>query len=39
MIVLGSRVDVFLPASQVEATVRVGDRVHAGSTTIARERT
>jgi len=39
MIVLGSRVDVFLPASRVGATVRVGDRVHAGSTTIAQERT
>jgi phosphatidylserine decarboxylase len=39
MIVLGSRVDVLLPADRVETTVRVGDRVHAGTTTIARERT
>jgi phosphatidylserine decarboxylase len=38
MIVLGSRVDVFLPAARVEATVRVGDRVRAGVSTIARER-
>jgi phosphatidylserine decarboxylase len=37
MIVLGSRVDVFLPRSRVVPTVRAGDRVHAGSTTIARE--
>lgn len=37
MIVLGSRVDVFLPARRVVGVVRVGDRVRAGSTTIARE--
>ncbi len=38
MIVLGSRVDVVLPAGRAEPAVRVGDRVRAGSTTIARER-
>jgi len=38
MIVLGSRVDVLLPAARAEAAVAVGDRVHAGETTIARER-
>jgi len=38
MIVLGSRVDLFLPADRVVATVRVGERVYAGSTTVARER-
>jgi phosphatidylserine decarboxylase len=37
MIVLGSRVDVLLPASRVAPAVRVGDRVRAGETTIARE--
>ena len=37
MIVLGSRVDVVLPAGRVRAVVRVGDRVRAGTTTIARE--
>ncbi len=37
MIVLGSRVDVFLPASRLRPTVAVGDRVRAGTTTIARE--
>lgn len=37
MIVLGSRVDVFLPRARVTATVRVGDRVRAGASTIARE--
>jgi phosphatidylserine decarboxylase len=36
MIVLGSRVDLLLPADRVTATVAVGDRVHAGTTTIAR---
>jgi phosphatidylserine decarboxylase len=36
MIVLGSRTDVLLPADRAEPTVRVGDRVHAGSSTIAR---
>ncbi len=38
MIVLGSRVDVVLPAERVEAAVRIGATVHAGRTTIARER-
>ena len=37
MIVLGSRVDVLLPAARVVPTVRVGERVHAGTSTIARE--
>ncbi len=37
MIVLGSRVDVLLPADRVTPTVRVGDRVRAAVTTIARE--
>jgi phosphatidylserine decarboxylase len=38
MIVLGSRVDVLLPADHVELLVKVGDRVHAGATSIARVR-
>jgi phosphatidylserine decarboxylase len=38
MIVLGSRVDVLLPTSTLEAVVRPGDRVRAGSSTIARVR-
>jgi len=37
MIVLGSRVDVLLPAARAAPTVRVGEVVHAGSSTIARE--
>jgi len=37
MIVLGSRVDVLLPGGRVVPTVRVGDRVRAGTSTIARE--
>ncbi len=37
MIVLGSRVDVLLPADRVAPVARVGDRVHAGTTTVARE--
>ncbi|HXW66608.1 MAG TPA: phosphatidylserine decarboxylase [Thermoplasmata archaeon] len=37
MIVLGSRVDVVLPADRLTPTVRVGDRMRAGTTTIARE--
>jgi phosphatidylserine decarboxylase len=37
MIVLGSRVDVLLPAARVRPAVKVGDRVRAGQTTIARE--
>lgn len=36
MIVLGSRTDVILPADRTVPTVRVGDRVRAGSSTIAR---
>ncbi|MHB1434914.1 MAG: phosphatidylserine decarboxylase [Thermoplasmata archaeon] len=38
MIALGSRVDVCLPAEAYTPTVRVGDRVTAGVTTIARDR-
>lgn len=38
MIVLGSRVDLLLPDEAVRMTVRVGDRVRAGVTTVARER-
>jgi phosphatidylserine decarboxylase len=38
MILLGSRVDVLLPRERVEVTVKVGDRVVAGVTTIARVR-
>lgn len=37
MIVLGSRVDVFLPRHRVVPVVRVGDRVRAGVSAIARE--
>jgi phosphatidylserine decarboxylase len=37
MIVLGSRVDVLLPAARTAPTVKVGDRVRAGESTIARE--
>ncbi len=37
MIVLGSRVDVLLPAATTTPTVSVGDRVRAGETPIARE--
>ncbi|MGA8543162.1 MAG: phosphatidylserine decarboxylase [Thermoplasmata archaeon] len=37
MIVLGSRVDVLLPAARVTPAVAVGDRVLAGASTIARE--
>jgi phosphatidylserine decarboxylase len=37
MIVLGSRVDVLLPAARLVPTVQVGDRVRAGASTIARE--
>jgi phosphatidylserine decarboxylase len=39
MIILGSRVDVLVPVSRATPTVRVGDRVRAGETTIAREAT
>ena len=38
MIVLGSRVDVLLPAGRVEPCVAVGDRVRAGASSIARVR-
>ncbi len=38
MIALGSRVDVCLPADAYTPAVRVGDRVRAGVTTIARDR-
>ncbi len=37
MIVLGSRVDVLLPADRVAPVVHVGDRVAAGTSPIARE--
>jgi len=37
MIVLGSRVDVLLPADRLTPVVKVGDRVHAGASSIARE--
>jgi len=37
MIVLGSRVDVLFPADHAQPSVRVGDRVFAGASTIARE--
>jgi phosphatidylserine decarboxylase len=37
MVVFGSRVDVLLPAARVVPTVRVGDVVHAGTSTIAQE--
>ena len=38
MIVLGSRVDVLLPAGRVVPVVVAGDQVRAGVTTIAKER-
>jgi phosphatidylserine decarboxylase len=38
MIVIGSRVDVLLPADRVRVSAEVGDRVWAGTTTIAREK-
>jgi phosphatidylserine decarboxylase len=38
MIVLGSRVDVLLPAQRTVPVVKVGDRVRAGSSPIAREK-
>ena len=38
MIVLGSRVDLHLPADKVYPTVVPGDRVYAGESTVARER-
>lgn len=38
MILLGSRVDVLLPTARVEVVARVGQRMRAGVTTIARER-
>jgi phosphatidylserine decarboxylase len=38
MIVLGSRVDLRLPADRIEPLVNVGDRVYAGVTPVARVR-
>jgi len=37
MVVLGSRVDVVLPADRASPVVKVGDRVRAGSSSVARE--
>jgi len=37
MVVLGSRVDVLVPADRARPVVQVGDRVHGGTSTIARE--
>lgn len=37
MVVLGSRVDVLVPLDRAAPSVRVGEKVHAGSSTIARE--
>jgi phosphatidylserine decarboxylase len=37
MIILGSRVDVLLPCGRATPAVRVGDRVRAGESTLARE--
>jgi len=39
MIILGSRVDVLVPVERFTPAVKVGDRVHAGTSTIAREAT
>ncbi|MCI4325716.1 MAG: phosphatidylserine decarboxylase [Thermoplasmata archaeon] len=39
MIVLGSRVDLLFPTDRAKPTVRVGERVWAGTTTVAEERT
>jgi phosphatidylserine decarboxylase len=36
MMKFGSRMDVYFPASDVEATVKRGDKVVAGETVIAR---
>jgi len=38
LIRFGSRVDVFLPAEQVEICAALGDRVYGGQTVIARVR-
>ena len=38
MVVLGSRVDLVLPAERVRVSASVGARVRAGETTVARER-
>ena len=35
MIVLGSRVDLFVPSDRVRPRVHVGERVRAGTTTVA----
>ena len=37
MVVLGSRVDVLVPADRASPVVRVGDRVRAGTSPLARE--
>jgi len=37
MVVLGSRVDVLVPADRASPVVKVGDRVRAGASSIARE--
>lgn len=37
MVVLGSRVDVLVPADRASPVVRVGDRVRAGTSSLARE--
>jgi phosphatidylserine decarboxylase len=39
MVVFGSRVDVLLPSDRVVPSVKVGDRVRAGASSIARETT
>jgi phosphatidylserine decarboxylase len=39
MIVLGSRVDLLFPSDRAKAKVHVGDRVRAGETCVAKERT
>ena len=36
MMKFGSRMDVYFPESEVEATVKRGDKVRAGETVIAR---
>ena len=36
MIKLGSRTELILPADAVEITVRLGDKIHAGSDIVAR---
>jgi phosphatidylserine decarboxylase len=36
MMKFGSRLDMYLPASDVDVTVDIGDRVRAGETIVAR---